>query len=483
MKKRAAVTRPASKRVDRHGWIGTETVRTPFGNFKFKNGYPTPAAADALLTQLKFNRAVEVYLTQIPAVAMIESRRGLREFGAKRPNDVVVWETLMDAETLLLTANTETVYAMGFLDLNGGGPTVVEAPPTMLGAAMDTLQRWITDIGPPGPDKGKGGNFLFLPPGHKGNVPEGYFAFESPTFSVLYFLRGFKVDGKTDHAVSLMKQIKVYPLTKGSNPPAMKFLNGSGKPIDTIHADTITFFEMLAQLVNEEPAEAFTPLERFHMQALGIEKGKPFKPDSKATALLSEAARTAAAIARANCFASPARDTYYYDDRQWQHVGDIPYTFLKDGILEVDHRAYVYYMAAGNSPAMMTKTVGLGSYYLWTYKDAAGEFLDGAQRYKLNIPPGGPAKQFWSVLVYDALSRSELRNGQKFPSVSKYTEPKINADGSVDVYFSPKMPKGQDKNWIQTVPGKGWFPIFRFYAPDKPLYDKTWVLPDIEKVA
>ena len=280
-----------------------------------------------------------------------------------------------------------------------------------------------------------------------------------------------------------MKQIKVYPLDKASNPPAMKFLNGSGKPIDTIHSDTITFFEMLAQLVNEEPADVFTPLERFHMQALGIEKGKPFKPDIKETALLSEAARTAAAIARANCFASRARDTYFYEDQQWQHVGDVPYDFVKDGVLQVDHRAYVYYMAVGNSPAMMTKTVGLGSYYLWTYKDAAGGFLDGAKRYKLNIPPNVPAKQFWSVLVYDALSRSELKNGQKFPSVSKYTEPKINADGSVDVYFSPKMPKGQDKNWIQTVPGKGWFPIFRFYGPDKPLYDKTWVLPDVEKIA
>ena len=199
--------------------------------------------------------------------------------------------------------------------------------------------------------------------------------------------------------------------------------------------------------------------------------------------MLSEAARTAAAIARANCFASRARDTYYYDDHQWQHVGDVPYDFLKDGVLQVDHRAYVYYMAAGNSPAMMTKTVGLGSYYLWTYRDAAGDFLDGAKRYKLNIPANVPAKQFWSVLVYDALSRSELKNGQKFPSVSKYTEPKINTDGTVDVYFSPKMPKGQDKNWIQTVPGKGWFPIFRFYAPDKPLFDKTWVLPDIERVA
>ena len=180
---------------------------------------------------------------------------------------------------------------MGFLDLKGDGATVVEAPPKMLGAAMDTLQRFLVDIGPLGPDKGKGGKYLFLPPGYTGEVPEGYFVVKSPTYSVSYFLRGFKVDGKTDQAVALMKQIKVYPLAKAADAPKMEFLNGSGQPIDTIHSDNITFFEMLSQLVNEEPAEVFTPLERFHMQAIGIEKGKPFNPDAKAKALLADAAR------------------------------------------------------------------------------------------------------------------------------------------------------------------------------------------------
>ncbi|MGB9367821.1 MAG: DUF1254 domain-containing protein [Xanthobacteraceae bacterium] len=476
-----AVPSQAQQPADPHGWLGTETVNTRFGNFEFKNGYPTAAAADALLDQLKSNRAVEVYLTQLPAVAIIDSRRGIRDFGAKRSNQIVIWENLMDAETLVLTANTETVYGMGFLDLKGDGATVMEAPPGMLGAAMDTLQRFLVDIGPLGPDKGKGGKYLFLPPGYAGAVPTGYFVVKSPTYSVSYFLRGFKVDGKTDQAVALMKQIKVYPLPKKAGQPKMEFLNGSGKPIDTIHSDTIRFFEMLSQLVNEEPAEVFTPLERFYMQAIGIEKGKPFNPDAKAKTLLSEAARVAGAMARANSFASHDPDTYYYKDRKWQFVGNVPYNFLKGGVLEVDRRAYVYYMAVGNSPAMMDKNVGVGSYYLWTYKDAAGGFLDGAQSYKLHIPANVPAKDFWSVLVYDSLSRSELKNGEPFPSVSKYSDPTINADGSVDVYFGPQTPAGQEKNWIKTVAGKGWFPIFRFYGPLQPLYDKSWVLSDIEK--
>ena len=151
-----------------HGWIGTESVKTKFGDFAFRNGYPTPTTATALLDQLTFNRAIEVYLTQIPAVSIFAEYRGLADFGAKRPNQIVIWESLLDAKTILLTPNTETVYALGHLDLNSDGPTVVEAPPKMLGFAMDALQRYLVDIGPLGPDKGTGGKYLFLPPGYSG---------------------------------------------------------------------------------------------------------------------------------------------------------------------------------------------------------------------------------------------------------------------------------------------------------------------------
>ena len=347
---------------------------------------------------------------------------------------------------------------------------------------MEVLQRFLVDIGPLGPDKGQGGKYLFLPPDYKGDVPEGYFVVKSSTYCISYFMRGFKEDGKTDQAAALMKQIKIYPLAKAGELPKMEFLNGSGQAIDTIHSDTISFFEQLSALVNEEPAEVFTPLERFYMQSIGIEKGKKFNPDAKTKALLSAAARVAAAMARANSFASRDSDTFYYKDRQWQGVGDVPYTFMKDGVLAVDRRAFVYYMALGNSPAMMSKNIGVGSQYLWTYKDAKGNFLDGAKNYRLHVPPKIPINNFWSVLVYDSLSRSELQNGQPFPSVSQYTDPKINADGSVDIYFGPKMPKGQEKNWIRTVPKKGWFPIFRFYGPMEPFFDKSWKLNDIEQV-
>jgi hypothetical protein len=216
------------------------------------------------------------------------------------------------------------------------------------------------------------------------------------------------------------------------------------------------------------------------MQTLGIEKGKPFKPDEKTKALLGEAARLGGAIARANTYAPPA--VTYYPDRKWQGIpGGMTYTFTRDGAPQIDARDNVYYMAAGNSPAMMEKNVGQGSQYLWTYRDAAGEYLDGAKTYKLHILSGIPAKNFWSVVVYDSLSRSELQGGQPLPSVSSYTKPVVNADGSVDIVFSPDAPK-EKTNWIKTVPGKGWFPIFRFYSPTEAFFDKTWKLEDITKV-
>jgi len=472
----------ASAQTEPHGWVNTETLKTRYGDFEFRNGYPVGDATARLLETQKLNRAIEVYTTQMMRVSETAVREGMRAFGAKTPQQLVIWESLMDAKTVLLTANTETVYAMAHLDLKADGPTVVEAPPKMLGFLQDGLQRYLIDIGPLGPDKGKGGRFLLLPPGYQGKVPAGYFVARSPTYSVTFAVRGFQVDGSTDEAVALMKRTRIYPLAKASAPPPMQFINGSDRDIDTLFPDNFRYFELLAMLVQEEPAELFDPLERAQMQAIGIEKGKPFKPDDRTKALLEEAARIGGAIARANTYDSPGT-AYYYAGRRWQGMppGN-DYRFAIGGIPQIDARNNVYYMAAGNSPAMMDKNVGQGSQYLWSYRDAQGQFLDGAKSYRLRVPANIPAKAFWSVVVYDTLSRSELQNGQPLPSVSSYTKPKANADGTIDIHFGPTAP-ASGGNWIRTVPGKGWFPIFRFYSPTQAYFDKTWTLNDIEPVS
>ena len=196
----------------------------------------------------------------------------MRAFGASEPTQVAVWEQLMDAKTLLLTANTETVYAVSHLALREDGPTVIEAPPHMLGFIQDGLQRYLADIGPLGPDKGQGGKFLVLPPGFDRELPDGYFVARSPTYSAAFAVRGFQVDGSTDQAVELMKQIRIYPLADAASPPTMEFINGSGQDIDTLFPDNFGFFELLAMIVDEEPPEIFGPLERWLMQAIGIKR-------------------------------------------------------------------------------------------------------------------------------------------------------------------------------------------------------------------
>ena len=464
-------------RAAAHGWLNTETLKTRVGDFEFRNGFPTDDTAQRLRDLQTLNRATEVYLTQIMRISETAWREGMRAFGSVTPQQVVIWESLLDSRSLLLTSNAETVYAVTHLGLQSDGPTVIEAPPQMLGFLMDGLQRFLADVGLMGQDRGQGGKYLVLPPGFTGEVPDGYFVVQSPTYSVNLSLRGFQVNGQTGPAVALIKQLKVYPLAKASAPPPMEFMNGSGQPIDTVMPDNFRFFELLAMLVNEEPAELFDPLERAMMQAIGIEKGKMFDPDARLKAILSEAAQLGGAMARANAYASDFG--LFYPDRQWHGVPTgISYTFFENGIPQIDTRNWLYYTAIGNTPAIMAKNVGVGSQYLWAYRDAAGEYLDGAKRYRLHLPPNIPAKQFWSVLVYDTLSRSQLQNGQPFPAVSSYTNPLINADGSVDIYFGPEAPK-ERANWIRTVPGRGWFPYLRFYGPTEAYYEQTWKLEDI----
>jgi hypothetical protein len=455
-------------------------VHTRFGDFAFEGGYPVGDSVEGLFELQKVYRAVEVFLTNIMETSETAVRKGLEAFGAKRANQVVIWEQLMGPDTVLLTANTETVYAVSHFYLKQDGPTVIEAPPHMLGFIQNALQRQIADIGPLGEDKGQGGKFLLLPPDHQGEVPEGYFAFRSPTYGAGLAIRGFQQKGGgTGPAVELMKQLRIYPLAQADDPPPTEFLNGSHQSIDALFPDDHRYFELLAELVNEEPAEVFGPLERAQMEAIGIVRGQPFAPDAKDRALLDEAARIAGAIARAHTFASPEKGIPYYPERHWQQMREgLDYTFTRDGVPQVDARLNVYYMAAGNSPGMMAHVVGQGSQYLWTYRDADGDWLQGENCFRLHVLPDIPAGNFWSVVVYDALSRSELQGAQPLPSVSSYTSPAVNPDGSIDIAFGP-VPPADGGNWIQTVPGKGWFPIFRFYGPLEPFFDKSWKLEDI----
>ena len=378
---------------------------------------------------------------------------------------------------------------------------VVEIPPRCgPGTVNDAYFRFVTDMGAPGPDRGKGGKYLILPPDYTGDLTptagatqavidgEKYFVSRSTSYSNWLILRGFLVDGKPDAASAMFRNgLKIYSLSKKNNQPKMEFTNGSRKFFNTIHANNYEFYDELRTVIEREPVSTFDPELRGIFAAIGIEKGKPFAPDARLKKILTEAVAIGNATARAVIFRPRSSDSHIYPNSAWKNAflgGN--YQWLSNdgkGGRNLDARTLFFYQATVNTPAMVLKMVGAGSQYAYAATDKNGNYLDGRKTYKLNIPANAPAKDFWSVVIYDPQTRSELQTGQPFPSRNNKRDALTpNADGSVDLYFGPKAPTGKAANWIQTVPGKGWYALFRLYGPLEPWFDKTWRPGEIEEV-
>ena len=461
-----------------------DSVDTRIGKLKFFDGFPDDATVQKVYDNLDFERGVQAFLTAMPGASAYGLREGIRSQGGNNQT-VLVMETLMDSKSLFLTANTETVYNFTWLDLKEG-PLVIESPPNVLGIIDDFWFRYVGDLGNAGPDKGKGGKFLLLPPDYKGDVPDGYFVMRSKTFGNVYFWRGFTVNGDTGPAVENSKKFaKIYPLAEAKNPPPMKFINVSGKAFNTIHANDFTYFEEVNHLVQEEANDASDPETLGLLAAIGIEKGKPFAPDDRMKKILTDSAAVGNATARAILFKTRMKEAYVYPNSAWctPFIGG-SYEFLKQpGVRNLDARTFFFYYATGITPAMAAKMVGVGSQYAAAFVDSDGKPLDGSKTYKIHLPPNIPAKTFWSFVVYDNQTRSELQTDEQFPSIGSQKKGIVtNPDTSVDLYFGPNAPAGHENNWVQTVPGKGWNTLLRLYGPLQPWFDKTWKPGEFELV-
>ena len=463
-----------------------DSVETRLGTLKFTDGFPDEATVAKVYDNLDFQRGVEAFLTGVPGTSQVAIRHGIRSFGPDNQT-VVLFESLMDSKSLFLTANTESVYAWSWLNLKDG-PMVLETPPNVLGVIDDFWFRNVIDFGNAGPDKGKGGKYLMLPPGYKGEIPKGYIVAHCPTFNNLFFWRGFLVDGSPKPAVDSMKKtLKVYPLGQDASASKVTFVNGSGKEMNTIHANNFSFYEEVNQVVQEEPSSAMDPETLGTFAYIGIEKGKPFAPDARMKKILTDAAAVGNATARAITFNFRHKEAYLYPDSAWHNIvtgiEGADYTLVKHGARLLDSRTYYFYYATIQTPAMVMKLVGAGSTYLMAFKGADGQMLDGNKTYRVHLPPNIPVKNFWSLVVYDNQTRSMLQTDQQFPSMGSQRPGIVtNPDTSVDVYFGPTAPAGHEGNWVQTVPGKGWNLILRLYGPLQPFFDKTWRPSEIEVV-
>ena len=473
--------------------ITPDTVDTRIGTLNFKYGMPDRKSIQTVYDNLDFSRAVEVYLNTLPGVSMWTVRNGQREAG-QPDNTLMTMEKLMDSTGMYLTPNTVTPQTWLSIDLSKG-PMVLETPPNIIGLVDDMWFRYITDLGMLGPDKNKGGNFLFLPPGYEGKIPGGYFVFKSPTYGLWAPWRNIAVKGDIQPALdNVRKYVRLYPLSEaGKKHSEVKNIHGSFHEISTIPPNTYLYWEYLNNLVQEEPAGVAGVERTGQMAAIGIVKGQPFKPDARMRKILTEAVAVGNATARAISFEPRDEKAYFYGKKSAWFTGfQGGYDFENNHAKNLDGRVAFHYFATGITPAMEAKTIGAGSQYATAAKDSEGNWLDGGKTYKLTLPANIPQKNFWSITIYDTQTRSLLQTDYPYPAIgagagfpdigSPNGQVKQNKDGSTDLYFGPAAPKGKKSNWVQTVPGHGWFSILRIYSPLKPWFDKTWRPGEFELV-
>ena len=445
-------------------------------------------SADDLARRMIERRAVEAVIWGVPAVnldlmlqAMINSAKG-------KPNQIVYWSRLPDWKNQTLTPNPDVIYLMPFFNTKDVGPIVLEIPPAgdgvINGTVMDAWQVPLEDVGPAGVDQGRGGKYLILPPNHSAAVPDGYIALPSPNFQGYALLRSILKSGSdadVAKAVAYAKLIKVYPFSRAANPPPTTFVDAIDVIFDSTIPYDLRFFQSLNRVVQMEPWLARDKLMIDMLKSIGIEKGKPFTPDAQTEAILKSAAREAHALLELK-YEGMFRP--YFDISRWA-LPAMP-DYLKassDGFSDPNAYPFDSRGLAFTFAFFTPKHLGQGQSYLMTLKDKDGQNLDGSKNYRLAVPANPPVNQYWSATAYDRATHGLIRDMTRSGRSSQSPGLQTNPDGSVDIYFGPKAPAGKESNWVPTNPSGQFEVLFRFYGPEKPLFEKTWKLPDIERIA
>jgi hypothetical protein len=459
-----------------------DTVDTRIGKLSFEHGLPTEETATKLFDELDFQRAVQAYIWALPIVGIAQAKAAHFSNTGALDGDVGIYKAFRGV-SVWLTANATTPYIIGFYNLATHGPVVLDVPAgAIAGSAMDFWQRPLTDFGVTGLDAGKGGKYLFVGPGQKAPSADGYHVLHSPTFNFAYFYRVIETDPAK--AAALETGIKAFPYSQRDNPPASRFLTPAPDKQLSLTGPPrgIEYWERLAQVINEEPVEARDRFFMAMLRPLGIEKGKPFNPDARQKKLLLDAAVVGEAMAKANSFDKRIAGARYRDDARWDYLLLLDPAQDVESHSQLDERAAYFYEAVATSKGMVTKTPGVGQAYLGSYRGKDGHVLEGAHTYRLRVPSNPPAKQFWSLTVYDLDTRMLIQNKEQIADRSSRMDLTKNPDGSVDVYVGPKAPPGFEKNWIPSVPGQGWFAYVRLYGPTEAYFDRSWPLPDFERI-
>lgn len=433
-------------------------------------------------------------------------KEGLGKVSGEGYHVMSVFEQRLEPRTLITTPNSDVIYGLAFANLAQSGPLVIEAPPMLQGLLDDFWHRplvgpklagvqYLGDIGLPGPDKGKGGKYLVVPEGWQGKVDRSkYFVFTSPTNGVLIFVRGFfkSVDDLAP-GVKSVEGIRVYPLDGARQ--EMKFSHISTVSANALFPHDYGYFEMLDRFIQSEPLDNVDPYMHGMLAALGITKGKTFSPTSDQRLLLGRAAQTAWKMAKTVAAEYDAEEqALWWSDRKWvahmkTELGDFMHTLLDEqwrdratAYTDVDAKAHMFINHYSVSTGMLSSIMGLGAKYTNAYKDSEGSYLRGEHTYRLDVPPNPPAKLLWSLTIYDAETAAGMDTpGQTYPSLNSAGSLQPNPDGSFTFHVGPRRP-AQAANFIQTVPGKGWFGMIRWYGPEQAFFDRAYKPGDFVKV-
>lgn len=441
--------------------------------------------------QLAHQRAIEAVLWSMPAMSDVFFRQSFfRDYGMKA-GDVMVMSKPLVARHEVLTANTQVNYAGMPFDLTSG-PFVVEIPASssayaIIGEICDNWQAPVVGVGVVGPDAGKGGKYLLVPPGYKDKAPTGYIVVPMEGFRGTMIFRPVVIgNGTMEGSIALAHQTRAYQLSDAGNPKPTNVVDGWGKAWHSLPVYDISWFEYLAKFINDEPIRERDKVLIGMLSSLGIERGKPFKPDAMTTKALNGAIKDAYAIMQEG-FVTPGKAlAAWWPDRRWMNMNPAylakagtAWSFTTADAVYFYERAIAPFFWANYLPPKL----GSEQLYLMGIRDKSGALLTGKSSYRLRVPANVPVDKFWSIIVYSQKTKSFIPNPLNqigFDSYGK-TKLKANADKSIDVYLGNAAPNGLDSNWLPSG-GEDFFVIFRFYGPAKSLYEKTWSMPDIERI-
>lgn len=451
--------------------------------YEFRGGFPTEQTVATAYDNADFIRAVTCYKHFFPAVSGMAILNGTEAVGVT-PNRVL---GTMDTRPgqIGFTLNSDTPYAPVLLDLTDG-PLVVTIPPgPIVGASLNTDQSWISDMGIPGPDAGKGGRHVFATAEQDDDFPDGTYVHRALGSRVVVGLRAIPEDGDVDAAIELLRSVEVNPVRTDAAWERPTWLDLTGKPQDTTPVDvqgTIDYWRLLHDYISTEPIHADDRSYIGELAVLGIRADTPFDPDERLTRILEDAAREADAQLRVQSLADRREDRVVWPDRQWEWVTLRPENaaFEIDGRPDVDARETWFYQAIASSPVMFRRQAGAGSLYWFVARDGTGTYLDGSRSYRLRVPLPVPAGLFWSLTVYDAETRSQIATTQDNAAVRSLFELDGKLDGTeAQIVFGPQRPDTEEAAWVQTLPGRGWFAYFRIYGPTPAAFDHSWSPDDI----